>query len=150
MAYRSSQARGQIRAAAEVYATALAVLDPSRISDLCLSLQPHQILNPLSEAGDRTHILTGIKPTSFQRQRWFLNLLSPNGNSDINLFDAQVDPGAPSTRPLYLWGVTPVDWVDSLLSALKRCPRLILCILAPDLESAISPKEVVPHGGKRH
>ena len=46
------QARAQIRAAAEAYATATATLGPSHICDLCCSLQQCQILNPLSKARD--------------------------------------------------------------------------------------------------
>ena len=41
------------------YTTAMAMRDPSCISDLYCSLWQHWILNPLSEAKDRTHILTG-------------------------------------------------------------------------------------------
>ena len=58
VAYGNSWARGQIGATAEAYATATATLDPSHICDLHRSLQQHQILNPLSEARDRTRILT--------------------------------------------------------------------------------------------
>ena len=39
------------------YATAMATLDPSHIFDLRHSLQQCWILNLLSEARDRTHIL---------------------------------------------------------------------------------------------
>ena len=39
-------------------ATATATLDLSLICDLCHSLQQHQIINPLSEARDQTHVLT--------------------------------------------------------------------------------------------
>jgi len=52
----SSWARGWIRAAA--YTTATATPDPSLVYDLYHSLQQCQILNPLSEAGDQTGILT--------------------------------------------------------------------------------------------
>ena len=48
----SSQARGQIGAAAEVYATAMATLDLSHICDLHCSLGQHHILNPLSKDRD--------------------------------------------------------------------------------------------------
>ena len=51
-AYASSQARGQIRAAALAYATATAILDLNHICDLHCSSQQHQILNPLSGAKD--------------------------------------------------------------------------------------------------
>ena len=39
------------------YAKAMAMPDPSRICDLCLSLWLCQILSPLSEARDQTRIL---------------------------------------------------------------------------------------------
>ena len=39
------------------YTTAIATQDPSLICDLCLSSLQCQILNPLSEARDQTHIL---------------------------------------------------------------------------------------------
>ena len=41
-----------------VYATATAMPDPKHICDLDHSSQQRQILNPLSQAEDRTHILT--------------------------------------------------------------------------------------------
>ena len=41
----------------QAYAPAIATLDLSRICDLRQSLQQLWILNPLSKAGDRTHIL---------------------------------------------------------------------------------------------
>uniref|UniRef100_F1ST22 Dynein axonemal heavy chain 2 n=1 Tax=Sus scrofa TaxID=9823 RepID=F1ST22_PIG len=50
-----SWARGQIGAAAEAYPTATETLDASHI---CCSLQQCRVLNPLSKARDRTHILT--------------------------------------------------------------------------------------------
>ena len=52
MAYGSSQARGQIRAAA-AYGTATVTLDLSSRH----SSRQCQILNPLSEARDQTHIV---------------------------------------------------------------------------------------------
>ena len=64
VAYGSSQARGGIRAAAKACATATATLDLSHICDLHCNLQQRQILNPLSEARDRTHILTETVPGS--------------------------------------------------------------------------------------
>ena len=56
-AYGSSQARGQIGAAAEAHTTATAMQDLSRVGDLHHSSWQCQILNPLNEARDRTHIL---------------------------------------------------------------------------------------------
>ena len=38
-------------------ATAAAMQDPSRVCDLHHSSWQHQVLNPLSEARDQTHIL---------------------------------------------------------------------------------------------
>ena len=57
------------------YATATATLDPSCIWDLCCSLQQCRILNPLSEARDRAHILMDTSLV--------LNPLSHNRNSTI-------------------------------------------------------------------
>ena len=54
----SAWVRGWIRATAEAYATAIAILHPSSTCDLCHSLQQYRIFNPLSEAGDWTCILT--------------------------------------------------------------------------------------------
>ena len=39
------------------YATATAMPDPSRVCDLYHSSRQHWILNPLSEARDRIHVL---------------------------------------------------------------------------------------------
>ena len=50
-------ARAQIRAAAEVYATAMAAPDPSCICKLCCSLRQQLIFNPLREIGDWNLIL---------------------------------------------------------------------------------------------
>ena len=54
VAYGSSQARDQIRAAVEAYTTAItmAMRDPSCICNLFCSLWQHRILNPLSKARD--------------------------------------------------------------------------------------------------
>ena len=54
----NSRARGRIRAAAMVYLTVVATLDPSHICDLYHSLQQCWILNQLSEARDGTRMLT--------------------------------------------------------------------------------------------
>ena len=45
-------------AAAETQATAIATPDPSLICNQATALQQYQILNPLSQVRDRTHILT--------------------------------------------------------------------------------------------
>ena len=55
------------------HATATATPDLSRLCDLRCSLQQRQILNPLSEARDETHILMDTSQV--------LNLLRHNGNS---------------------------------------------------------------------
>ena len=57
------------------YTTATAILDLSCICGLHWSLRLWQILNPLSEAGDQTHILGDIS--------WILNLLSHNRNTSF-------------------------------------------------------------------
>ena len=57
-AHGSSQARGWIRAAAEVYATTTATSDPSHICYLYSILWQHWIFNPLSKTRDWTCILT--------------------------------------------------------------------------------------------
>ena len=78
IAYGSSQARGQIRAAAEAHTTATTPPNLSCICDLCCSLQQHQILNPMSKTRDQTHIFTettsGPSPTK------------PHGNSSNTTF----------------------------------------------------------------
>ena len=55
------------------YDTATATWDPNHICDLCGSSEQCQILNPLSEARDRTYILMDTSQ--------ILNLLSHNENS---------------------------------------------------------------------
>ena len=55
------------------YARAMAIQHPSLICNLGCSLQQCQILNPLSEARDGTHILMDISQ--------ILNLLSNNRNA---------------------------------------------------------------------
>ena len=57
MAYGGSQARGPVGAKLPAYATATAMQEPSHICDLHHSSQQGQILNPLSEAKDRTRDL---------------------------------------------------------------------------------------------
>ena len=42
----------------QAYLTATAMPDPSHVCNLHHSSQPRQILNPLSKAGDQTHIPT--------------------------------------------------------------------------------------------
>ena len=64
-AYGGSQARGQIGAVATSLATATAVPDPSCICDLHQSSQKRWILNPLSEARDRTCVLMDTSQTHF-------------------------------------------------------------------------------------
>ena len=57
-AYGGSWARSQTDLQLKAYAIATAPPDPSHICDVPQSLRQHQILNPLSEARDQTHILT--------------------------------------------------------------------------------------------
>ena len=57
VAYGSSKARVWIRAMAPAYATETTTTDPSCVYDVHHSLWQHQILNPLSEARDKTRNL---------------------------------------------------------------------------------------------
>ena len=67
MACESSQARGQIRAAAPAYTTATEIRDSSHICDLHHNSRQRQILNPLSEASNQTCILKGTSQIHFHR-----------------------------------------------------------------------------------
>ena len=60
------------------YATATATSDPRHICNLPRSSRQGQILNALSEARDRTHILMVTS--------WVHNLLSHHGNSQTEAF----------------------------------------------------------------
>ena len=46
-----------VKSELQLSACATATRDPSRVCDLHHSSQQHQILNPLSEARDQTHVL---------------------------------------------------------------------------------------------
>ena len=59
VSFGDSQTRGQIGAELPAYATAIAMLDSSRVSYLHHSSQQCQILSPLSEARDQTQVLMG-------------------------------------------------------------------------------------------
>ena len=74
-AYGSSWSGGSVKLQLLAYATDTAMLKPSRISDPRCSFQQYRILNPLSEARDRTCILTNTTLVC--------NLLSHNGNSQF-------------------------------------------------------------------
>ena len=50
--------RGEVKLQLQAYTTAVATLDPSCICDPRCSMWQSQILNPLSEARDRTCIFT--------------------------------------------------------------------------------------------
>ena len=75
MAYGSSQDRVESELQPPAYITATATWDPSNICDLHHRSWQHQVLNPLSEASDGTHILMDTS--------WVSHLLSHNGNSKI-------------------------------------------------------------------
>ena len=83
LAYGGSQAREQIRAAPEAFATATAMRDPSCVCDLHRSSRQHRNLNPLSEARDRIPIL--MDP--YQG----LNLMTHDGNSFYCFFFFLID-----------------------------------------------------------
>ena len=55
------------------YATDTATPDPSCVCDLHHNSQQHQILDPLSEARDRTCILMDTRPLSHDGNSWINN-----------------------------------------------------------------------------
>ena len=63
-AYAGFQARGRIPAVA-TYTTVTATRDPTRIFNLHHSSRPHQILNPLNKARDRTCVLMDASQIRF-------------------------------------------------------------------------------------
>ena len=75
-AHESSQATGQISTAVEAYATGTAIPGLSHMFEVQGTMQQHRILNPLSEARDRTLILmetmSASSPTEPQRERLVL------------------------------------------------------------------------------
>ena len=73
-AYGSSQTRGPSKASAEAYTTATTMPDLSHIFNLRCRLWQCQVLNPLGEARDQTHILMDTNGV--------LNLLNHKGNSN--------------------------------------------------------------------
>ena len=77
--YGSSRAGGWIGAAVAAYTTTKSTLDPSCICNLHHSLQQCGILNPLSQARDRTHHIS-------QRQHQNLNLLRHKGTPTLPLY----------------------------------------------------------------
>ena len=72
-AHRGSGLRVKSKLQPLAYATAIAMWDLSHVCNLHHSSQQCQILNPLSEARDQTHILMDA--------RWVHQPLSHNGNS---------------------------------------------------------------------
>ena len=56
----------------QVYTTAMATQDPSHICDLHGSLWQRWILNPLSQARDKTHILTETSGPESAEPQWKL------------------------------------------------------------------------------
>ena len=81
-AYGSSQARGQIVLQLLAYTTATAIPDRSYICDLYHSLWQRWILNPLSEARDRTRILMDTSQV--------FNPPSHSGNSSSHFFNPNI------------------------------------------------------------
>ena len=73
LTYGSSQAGGSIAAVAANLHHSTAMLDLSHVCDLHHSSRQRRILNPLSEARDRIHILMDTS--------WVRYLLSHDGNS---------------------------------------------------------------------
>ena len=57
--------RGDLELQLPPYATAMAMLNPSRIQDLYCSLRQGWILSPLSKARDRTCILKETMSSSY-------------------------------------------------------------------------------------
>ena len=78
VAYGSSSAGVELEPQLPAYATATAMCNPSLICDLHRSPQQCQILNPLSEARDRTCISMDTSQACF--------LLSHSGNSPQGYF----------------------------------------------------------------
>ena len=66
VAYRDSQARGQIGALAVGLHTVILTPDLSHVCDLHHSSQQHRILNPLSEARDQTCVLMDASQIHFR------------------------------------------------------------------------------------
>ena len=69
------------------YTTATATRDPSRVCDLHHSSWQQRILNPLSEARDRTHVLMD---TSWIRFCYTMTGVPPNGVFWISFLDFSV------------------------------------------------------------
>ena len=66
-AYRNSQTRGRIGTAAATYTTATATWDPSHICDLHHNSRQRRILNPPSEARDRTGVLVNTSRVLYRQ-----------------------------------------------------------------------------------
>ena len=85
--------RLQVESKLQLPAYATATPDPSHICNLCHSSQQHQILNPVSEARDRTLILMDTSRV--------LNPLSHKGNSLSNVISKGVGiPVSYKAKPL--------------------------------------------------
>ena len=94
-------ARGQIGAAAETEAIAMATPDLSCICDLRCSLRQCRILNSLSEAR--------VEPVSSWRLHPVLNPLSHSGNSDYPIFNSpQQCEGSSFSAPFPALGLVDI------------------------------------------
>ena len=94
--------------------TAIATQDPSHICNLCVSLQQHQILNPLNEA----------KPTSSHTLCQVLKPLSCNRNSENQRIFKPVHSRLVGAQPLhpqrYLFPCEPMISLQNLRSFQRR------------------------------
>jgi len=84
VAYRGSQASGQMELQLQAYTTATATGDTSHICDLRHSSRQHWILNPLSKARDQIHTLMDTSRIGFccaaMGTPQFPQLLNGDGN----------------------------------------------------------------------
>ena len=124
VAYGKSQARGWIGATLLAYTRTTAMRDPSHICDLHHTSQQHWILNPLSEARDRTPSWMLVEFVSAAPQ-WefphcFLNRPAAMVPGDVSVPACLVykDKAIQPTRVVTPWVLFSVDG-----SVAKRGPR---------------------------